>query len=225
MADHSMLGTDFDSIFKMWSTQGLDYYVIAELNWDPHANVDDIIDDYCKGFGKGWKWIRKYWDEVEAITNLGAMNEKLHMLDPFTKQRVAKLAGYLDNAVKEAKGDKGAIARIAFLRSGLDFTDMQAKAFRMSNKVKAHPEDKKLKAESQRVLDEKWTYMRNLFMRYPMSIDPGLARFYSQRCFAYLGNRKPSKETVEKAGAIKYKKQGDGGQILEADEKGQLVDP
>lgn len=224
MADNSMLGTDFDSIFKMWSTQGLDYYVIAELNWNPYANVDEIIDDYCKGFGKGWKHIRKYWDDVETITNLGAVDEKLHMLDPFTPKRVAKLAGYLDAAVKEAGGDEGAVARIAFLRSGLDFTDMQAKAFRMSNKVKADRKDAKLKAEGKKVLNEKWTYMRDLFMRYPMSIDPGLARFYSGRCFYYLGSR-IAKETIENAGAIKYKPQGTGKKILEADEKGRLLNP
>jgi hypothetical protein len=226
MADHSMLGTDFDSIFQMWSTQSLNYYVIAKLNWDPDADVDAIIDDYCKGFGKGWKWVRRYWDEVEAITNKGAVNEKLHMLDPFTPEVVAKLAGYLDNAGKAAKDDDDALAKLAFLRSGLEFTDMQAKAYRMSEKVKKDRSNKKLKAESQKVLDEKWSFMRNLFMKYPMSIDPGLARFYSERCFYYLGSRhSPSKEVLEKAGAVKYKPQGDGKKILEADEKGRLVNP
>ena len=225
MADHSMLGTDFDSIFNMWSTQSLNYYVIAKLNWNPNENVDDIIDDYCKGFGKGWKWIRKYWDEVEEITNQGAINEKLHMLDPFTPEMIAKLEEYLNKAVEEAEGDKGVIARIAFLRSGLDFTNMQAKAFRMNNRVKADRKNEKLKVESQKVLDEKWTYMRNLFMKYPMSIDVGSEYFYSSRCFYYLGNRKPSEKTVSTAGAIEYKPQGDGKKILEADEKGQLVNP
>ena len=226
MADNAMLGTDFDSIFNMWSTQSLNYYVIAKLNWDPYLDVDEIIDDYCKsGFGKGWKNIRKYWGRVEEITNLGALNEKQHMLDPYTPEVIAELAEYLDSTVKEAGGDIKVLAKIEFLRAGLEFTDMQAKAFRMNNRVKADRKDEKLKAASQKVLDEKWTYMRNLFMKYPMAIDVGGAYFYSSRCFYYLGNRKPSKETLEKAGTIKYKPQGKNEAILEADEKGQLVNP
>ena len=226
MANNAMLGTDFDAILECWSTMGLNYYIVTKLNWDPYLDVDEIIDDYCKsGFGKGWENIRKYWDRVEEITNQGAINEKQHMLNPYTPKIIAELATYLDNAVKEADGNKKVIARIAFLRSGLVFTDLQAEAFRLNNKVKKDRKDKKLKAESQKELDKKWIFMRELFEQYPNSIDVGLARFYSERCFSYLGNRKPSKETVEKAGAIKYKPQGGGANILEADEKGQLVNP
>jgi hypothetical protein len=226
MADHSMLGTDFDAILECWSTMGLNYYVITKLNWDPYQDVDNIIDDYCKsGFGKGRKWIRRYWDRIESITNDGAVHKDRHMLAPYTPEIISELSGYLDNAEKEAGTDNKISARISFLRSGLSFTAIQADAFHLNNKIKNNPQDKKLAVAGQKMLDKKWLFMRNLYYQYPLSVDVALARFYSERCFTSLGNRKPSKDIVKKSNTGQYKTKAANIKILEADEKGRLVIP
>ncbi len=226
MAHNSMLGTDFDAILECWSTMGLNYYVIAELNWNPDMNVDEIIDDYCRsGFGKGGKWVRKYWSRVKNITNQGATNEQQHMLAPFTTNVITELAGYLDNAQRTEFNNKKISQRIDFLRSGLAFTDMQAKAYRLNNQIKQNPHDKTLQVRGQKMLDKKWEFMRNLYKKYPLSIDVALARFYSERCFSYLGNRKPSPEILKKYTAEEQTIIKPTGKIIEADEKGRLVVP
>src|SRR5690606_32167426 len=46
LADHKMIGMDLDIVYGHWALQGLQYYVIAKLTWDPHRDVDEIIDDY-----------------------------------------------------------------------------------------------------------------------------------------------------------------------------------
>ncbi len=48
LAGHGMMGTDFDSCCHHWATQGLNYYVVARLHWNPEQDVDAIIDDYCQ---------------------------------------------------------------------------------------------------------------------------------------------------------------------------------
>ena len=226
MADHAMLGTDFDAIIEMWSTQGLVYYVVTKLNWNPYLNVDDIIDDYCQaGFGNGWKNIRRYWDRIEALTDQVSASTDMHLLDPFTPEVIEELTQHLEHAVRDADGNQDVLARIAFLRSGLTFTDMQAKAFRLNNKIKDDRKNKRLQVQGQAMLDQKWIFMRDLFAQYPLSIDMGSARFYSQRCFYYLTSRNlPSSKVIKKEGAWKYKQQGGDTKILEADRKGRLVE-
>ena len=49
LADHGMMGTDFDSCCHNWATQGLNYYVVARLHWNPEQDVDAIVDDYLPG--------------------------------------------------------------------------------------------------------------------------------------------------------------------------------
>src|SRR5439155_6134630 len=68
LAANRMMGTDFDSCCQHWATEGLNYYVVARLHWDPTANVDAIIDDYCQsGFGPAAKTMRRYYDALESL--------------------------------------------------------------------------------------------------------------------------------------------------------------
>ena len=67
LANHGMIGTDFDACCHNWATQGLNYYVVAKLHWDPSQNVDAIIDDYCQsGFGPAAKSMRLYYEKLEG---------------------------------------------------------------------------------------------------------------------------------------------------------------
>ncbi len=58
LASHGMMGTDFDSCCHNWATQGLNYYVVARLHWNPEQDVNTIVaSDYCPepGFGPAGK--------------------------------------------------------------------------------------------------------------------------------------------------------------------------
>ena len=69
MADHSLVGTDFDSCCHNWATQGLNYYVCAKLHWNPYLDVDELIDDYCQtGFGSGADSVKKYLSKLEELS-------------------------------------------------------------------------------------------------------------------------------------------------------------
>ena len=64
-----MMGAEFSSLMGHWATQGLIYYVLAHSLWDPHVNVDELIDDYCEsGFGPAAPHIRKYFNLLEEQT-------------------------------------------------------------------------------------------------------------------------------------------------------------
>ena len=68
--ERGMFAAEFDALIGHWATQGLNYYVLAALLWNPQANVDDLVDDYCAaGFGPAAADIRAYFDELERMTD------------------------------------------------------------------------------------------------------------------------------------------------------------
>jgi Domain of unknown function (DUF4838) len=101
LADHGMMGTDFDSCCHNWATQGLNYYVVARLNWNPDQDVDAIVDDYCRaGFGPAAKSVRRYFDRLEALMDEGAA-KKAKATEAFGAGAAAGLRKELEQARKE----------------------------------------------------------------------------------------------------------------------------
>ncbi len=125
-ADHKLTFTDFDCCFHHWSTNSLNYYVLAKLLWDPYRNVNEIIDDYCRaGFGPASNAVRSYFEKLENITTDIAGERK-----GITPELIAKyynddvlsgLHALLVEADRLADSDELIKKRIDFLRAGLEY--------------------------------------------------------------------------------------------------------
>ena len=62
LANSGMLTTDMDSLYHNWATQGLHYYMMAKLSWNPKQDYDALLSDYCQsGFGAGAEQVRQYF--------------------------------------------------------------------------------------------------------------------------------------------------------------------
>lgn len=193
-----MLGTDFDSCAHNWATQGLNYYILAKLHWNLDMDVDDAIDEYCRaGFGEGWKYARKYLLRLEKLTDRVAAKE-LGITEPYTPEEVAELRGYLDAAEKKAAGDTGSLRRIAFLRRGLDYTDVQAQAYRLFARVKDDQLPPEYKAEAGKLMARRWEMMRQMFKEEPYAVNVAYVSWSEgEKLVRPLGWTKPSPETTE----------------------------
>ena len=209
-AGRSLKGTDFDSCGHHWATEGLNYYVLARLLWNPAADVDALLEDYCRsGFGGGWRQVRQYFARVEAMTDEIAAGE-LPVTAPYTRERVAELDGLLA-AAWAADGDETVRRRVAFLRRGLAFAPLQqaSQAFFL-----AHP-DKRLTAEEKaRIMAlqrEKWDVMRGMFEEEPLAVNMPLVAWGSEIKFRKYGWKGA-------AGAAPRTK-------VEADGEGRVVPP
>ncbi len=143
-----MMAADFDSLTHHWAAQGLNYYVLARLLWNPSADVDAIMDDYCRtGFGPAAPAVREYFDALERQTSalaaaLGGTfrgwNKEFPqaLLQQFSPEALAPLRGRLDRARQlvedpprwRAAGDPRALERIEFLARGLDYARFQTAA-------------------------------------------------------------------------------------------------
>jgi len=135
-----MMATDFDSIMHNWAGQGVNYYVLAKLLWDPSLNPDDLVREYCdKGFGGASSTVQKYFSALEKLTdeiandpgdtenNEDAISSSsfyslLSLLSRhYTDARIDQLQRLLDDAKSAAKGDAKVLSRLTFLEQALRF--------------------------------------------------------------------------------------------------------
>ncbi|MFK5924108.1 MAG: DUF4838 domain-containing protein [Verrucomicrobiota bacterium] len=185
-AHHSLIGTDFDACMHHWSTEGLNYYVLARLLWNPDKSVDAILNDYSQtGFGKGWRDVRRYLAKIEQLTN-GIAEKESSVTSPYTPTVIAELRGMLDSADKAAAGDKIVRRRIVFLRWGLEFTSLQN---RTHNYHARHIVKTLSEAEQRELLElqqEKWLLMRRIFREDPLAVNVAMVAWGSEGDFRKL---------------------------------------
>jgi hypothetical protein len=121
-----------EALFCYFATNGLNYYVLYKLMWNPGLNVEELIDDYCsRGFGKAAVDIKKYYNELEKLTKEVASHNwrwRKPLLEGlptiYTPEKIDKLYAILVDAEKKVSGDEA--GRIEFLKEGLDYTRVLA---------------------------------------------------------------------------------------------------
>ena len=138
LANHGMWGATYGSgEGGNWGTQGLNYYVLAKLLWDPHRDVDPIIEDYCRAaYGPGAEAMKEYYRRAEDLSNriaaTGKPNPDLddriekrrnQLTDPYTDEELAQLQACVDQAAAAiGAGDPAALERVRLVSTGLEYT-------------------------------------------------------------------------------------------------------
>lgn len=195
MVDNALIGTDFDSCCHNWATQGLNYYTCAKLHWNPRLDVDELIDDYCQsGFGSGAEFVKQYFLRIEELTELMASTD-LKYTEPYTPEVINQLRGYLDQAARATKSESDAGKRVAFLRTGLDYTEAYVNVFRIIRQHEASgggrlPPDTKQRIRN--ALDNNWLVSRNVFENHHLAVNVATVAWGSWSFFGRFGWSEPS---------------------------------
>jgi hypothetical protein len=186
LAEHGMMGTDFDSCTHNWATQGLNYYIVARLHWNPTQDVDVLIDDYCRaGFGPAAKAVRRYFDRLEALMSEAA-TKKAKIMSAFNAEAVAGLRNALEEARKEAGKDPVIRERVAFLELGLRWTEIESRAHALLADA-----EKADKAAARKILDERFALMREVFQRTPLALNVAYISWGEDALWGRLGWQRP----------------------------------
>ncbi len=204
IAHNRCVGTDFDSCMHHWATQGLNYYVLAKLHWNPDLDVDELIDDYCRsGFGGAAGPIKRYFTRIEQLTSeVAAISQtqrsgtRPDVTGPYTQQIIGELRELLNEADKAAPDNMEVRDRISFLHVGLDFTELQAKIYRL---LKLDSEDRLSageQAQARRLLDEKWLMMRRIFQQEHFAVNVSAMCWGEWGRFKRLGWDGPSQQAA-----------------------------
>lgn len=199
MASHSLIGTDFDSVCHHWATQGLNYYVCARLHWNPDLNVDTLLDDYCRsGFGSGADAVKKYFLAIERLSDQLAAKQ-LGYTVLFTPTVIGEFRSILDGAAKATRNEPDAHKRVAFIRSGLEYTNTYSTVFHIIREHQANnPEGTRLpKGTKQRIrtaLDNNWLVSRDVFENNHLAVNVATVAWGSWAYFGRFGWSNPSPE-------------------------------
>jgi hypothetical protein len=200
LAPNRMIGTDLDSCCHNWATQGLNYYVMGKLLWNPNLNIDDLLADYCQtGFGAGAKPVKSYFLQLEELTNQIA-DGQLGVTEPFTSDNVSKLRGLLEEAGRLTRDDPESGRRVAFLRTGLEYTDAYANIFHIFREWQAdggrlQPE---MRERFKVFLDRNWENSRDIFENHHFAVNVANVAWGSWGYFGRFGWRGPSEELLKK---------------------------
>jgi hypothetical protein len=177
-SDHGMAMTDISSITHHWATLGLTYYATARLAWNPHLSGDEIVADYARhGFGAGAPCIERYFRRVEDLTaagRRGRLDDEGDDADTTAGAEVmAELHGLLNAAEKAVRNDRAAADRVAFLRLGLNFTDLQNAIDDLARQAAGGASVDRNRARL--LVDLNGLVLRDLLHRHPLAVHvPGL---------------------------------------------------
>jgi hypothetical protein len=127
VADNNCKGIYFDLFREHWSTQGIQYYVDAQLAWNPYLNKEALMNDYfSRLYGPAHAEMRSFWNLVENTRN--TLYEKygdlarFWIFEEFKESWFGDAQHLLSAAEKKlAKAPKKYLARLQFVQNGFQY--------------------------------------------------------------------------------------------------------
>jgi hypothetical protein len=200
-ADHGLRLTDFASCLGNWGTQGLDYYVLAKLLWDPYADVDSIINDYCRAaYGPGAEAVKDYYRRTETLTDKIAAtspdyNTDNTLTDQFTDAALADLQTPLDKAIAAiGSSDPAAVQRVCLLTTGLQYARQTRRLLRAAADVR---EGKSSAEQFEKVKAEVLAFYKPLALSWAVATDQDYRKMRKDALRLKAGPRKTAADTDE----------------------------
>ena len=176
VASKGCTGIFFDSILEHWSTQGLHYYVLTQLAWNPYCNKEIITNDYFdRMYNDGAKAMKKYWELIETTRqkHFDRYNSKhsrffvhetyddhfFQLAESYIKE--AKLANDRNDNAKYNK-------RIEFTEEGLVFTKSIVKIRGLMSVLEKDVKNKEIEL----LIEKEWNEINTLKLKMnPLAIN------------------------------------------------------
>ncbi len=134
LADNHMIGMDIDTLPLDFAAQGIQYYLLAQLAWNPRADVNDLINDYTlRAFGPAAASMRRYYEvfegagkRYELYHDTGRGKGAGYFTDQvYTPECMAAANDALTEAAGLVKGLHPYEERVAFVQVGYEWTAAQ----------------------------------------------------------------------------------------------------
>ncbi|MBN1672844.1 MAG: DUF4838 domain-containing protein [Kiritimatiellae bacterium] len=147
LAENRCTGLFVDTAWENWATQAPQYYLMAQLAWDPLQDGEAVLKDYYRrGFGPAAAPVEAYWrqleaarDAVMATPNLGRGIRRITAFPTvYDAAFFARADAHLrEAAARLAAGPDVYRQRLAFLRTGFEFTRLFFRLYETMAPVRA----------------------------------------------------------------------------------------
>jgi hypothetical protein len=177
-AGNRCIGVYIDSVWEHWATQGPQYYVMAQLIWDPSKDGNVILDDYYqRAFGPAAANVRSYFDTIERA-RMAYVEKHGYGAGAFNLPRLftTELLRQSDEYLRQVSAGVGAAPeifreRVEFVRAGLTFTQLMIDNINAMESYWRKKDD----AIAKKVLAN-WAAMEQLCAAHPYAINWGPVR-------------------------------------------------
>lgn len=206
VAESGCIGIYVDSVWEHWATQGPQYYVMAQLTWNPKVDAQAVLDDYYRrAFGPAADPVRRYFETIEQarmqyVQQNGYTAGTLHLGELLTPKLLDELEALLRQAADAAK-DRGVFApRVEFVRAGFEFTQLMSGTSQLMSGYWKKKDD----AVAAQVR-KNWAQMEKICKEHPMAVNWGPVRPSPKRMAGLhpdqpepkLSQRKPNRKPAE----------------------------
>jgi hypothetical protein len=172
--ENNCMGVFVDGVWEHWAAHAPQYYLMAQLTWNPAADGHAILDDYYgRGFGPAAPEIKAYWklfeDARKAFVNSDTAARGLLNFDKlYSPELLAKAGKLLDAAAAKATNQPPYADRVAFIKAGYEYTRLVMDNVAMMNQYLDGDKKDAVLADKMRMnLDE----IPKIFAAHPLGIN------------------------------------------------------
>jgi len=173
LAENKCIGLFVDTAREHWSTQGPQYYIMAQLAWDPLKDGKLVMEDYYRrGFGKASEKIKAYWDLMEVANekrmsppdfpygSAGRFKQVPLFLNVYTDDFFNRAEDLLRQAETLVK-DEAEIyrKRVEFVKTGYDFARIMISNIPLMSRIR---ESKGKDTQALEKVIENWNDIKKL---------------------------------------------------------------
>ena len=150
LADNKCAGIEVDVLRGHWATQGPEYYLMAQLTYDPYQDGVAVMKDYyARGFGPAANEIEQYWTMMERSRDsiVGQPDFKIGSQYRYELPAIfarvwnstflARADALLKQAEEKTQGQDIYHRRVAFVRTGYDYTRLVMATVPVMTRVRA----------------------------------------------------------------------------------------
>jgi len=213
LADNRCMGLDVDTARRHWATQGPQYYVLAQLAWNPRQDGKALLADYYRrGFGPAAGQIEQYWTLMEEARDAinahpkHAQGSRYRLAifevvcEVFNPEFLARAEATLRRAEDAVAGGSDLYRdRVAFVRTGFDFTRKMFESASVMTRVRAA---KGKDAAGVAAALKLWQEIETLLKRFPHAVNYAKVR-NMMKPGSYMGAMQdyfgPPSEALQKA--------------------------
>ena len=182
-ADNQCVGIYIDAVWEHWATQGPQYYLMAQLIWDPSKDLEAVMEDYYRrAFGPAAEDVRRYYEQIErqrmayvAKHGYGAGLAKLPEL--YTPGLLDDCEATLAKALAAIAGDSELSTRqrqrVKFVQAGLRYSRMLVENIEV---MEAHWAGSGESVKDVKRVLGNWSQMEQLCRQHPYAINWGPVR-------------------------------------------------
>lgn len=178
VAESGCIGIYIDSVWEHWATQGPQYYVMAQLIWDPNRDGQAVLDDYYdRGFGPAAEHVRAYFELIEKarmayVAKHGYESGVFNLPRLYTAELLSEADEQLRRAAAQVdKGPDVYRRRVGFVQAGLYY---QRRLMEIIGWMQSYWENKD-EAVAAKVLAN-WEVIQRLCEEHPYAINWGPVR-------------------------------------------------